>query len=159
MVVSLIYVYDLFVIGSSPSVTSLDKFGDHLHYQAFSASMHRNVQSHLKVFLQFCNNFHFHSFSLQPIVLSCYVAHLAQLGHWSGTIQNHISSLKQFQEYMVLLWAGNKLTLWGAKHFLGLQANRKQANRKQAIPPIILHSMTSHFDLHILLHTAMWALF
>lgn len=109
MVVSLIYVYDLFVIGSSPSVTSLDKFGDHLHYQAFSASMHRNVQSHLKVFLQFCNNFHFHSFSLQPIVLSCYVAHLAQLGHWSGTIQNHISSLKQFQEYMVLLWAGNKI--------------------------------------------------
>ena len=119
------------------------------------------MQSHLlNAYLSFCNYFTFRSFPLDAIVVSRYVAYLAYVGRRFSTIQNHISSLKHFhQGYGFHLgWEQHysfRLIIKGAKRYLGMQSNRKEA-----ITPLMLHRMAIFFDLRIpLLHAAMWDLF
>lgn len=117
------------------------------------------MKSHLASYLRFCDNFHFRSFPLDANIVSHYVAYLAYVGRQFGTIQNHISSLKHFHQLygFALGWEQNyvfKLIIRGAKRFLGMQLNRKQA-----ITPFMLHRMALFFDLSLPLHAAMWALF
>ena len=91
-------------------------------------------------------------------MVSRYVAYLAYVGRHFGTIQNHIYSLKHFHQFygFHLGWEQHysvRLIIKGAKRYLGMQSNRKQA-----ITPLMLHRMAFFFDLRIPLHAAMWAL-
>ena len=156
----MVYIYIFsFVVGLSSSVPALDEFCDDLRYMAFAESMHKNMQSHLRLFLQFCSCFKFSSFPLIAQVVSRYVAYLSHMGQRCGTIQNHLSSLKHFhQSYGFYLGSEHdyffKLTLWGAKRFLGVQTIRKLA-----ITPFMLYTMASYFDFNNSMQAAMWALF
>ena len=90
------------------------------------------MKSHLASYLRFCNNFHFRLFPLDANIVSRYVAYLAYVGRQFGTLQNHISSLQHFHQFygFALGWEQNyifKLIIRGAKRYLGMQLNRKQA--------------------------------
>ena len=63
---------------------------------AHAASTHSNMQSHLKLFTQFCNSLGHQPFPIQVTTILRYLAFLSALGRAFGTIQNHISSIKHF---------------------------------------------------------------
>ena len=103
------------------------------------------MQSYLNSFLNFCHTFNLRPFLPDSVVVARNVAYLAHAGHRFGTIQNHVSSVKHFHQLrgFPLGWDQDyvfKLTLKGAKRFLD-----GQANRKQAITPLMLHRLASLF--------------
>ena len=54
------------------------------------------MQSHLKLFTQFCNDLGHQPFPVQVTTILRYLAFLSASGRAFGTIQNHISSIKHF---------------------------------------------------------------
>ena len=117
------------------------------------------MQSHLKLFTQFCKDLGHQPFSVQVTTILRYLAFLSASGRAFGTIQNHISSIKHY--HLLLGFAPGwdsaylfQLALRGSKRLLGTAPFRKLP-----ITPKLLLSMARLFSLGIPLHGAMWALF
>jgi hypothetical protein len=146
-------------VGSSQGQQFLDGLIDTLMNLAYADSSHRNMQSHLKVFLHFCTMISLQPFPIQSRTALRYIAFLCATGRSFGTVQNHISSLKHFNQFFGFDpgWDQTysfKLTLRGCKRFLGLSPARKQP-----ITPRMLCRMALLFDKDRPLHAAMLALF
>ena len=117
------------------------------------------MQSHLKLFTQFCHDLGHQPFPVQVTTILRYLAFLSASGRAFGTIQNHISSIKHF--HLLLGFAPGwdsaylfQLALRGSKRLLGTAPLRKLP-----ITPNLLLSMARLFNLGNPLHAAMWALF
>ena len=117
------------------------------------------MQSHLKLFTQFCNDLGHQPFPVQVTTILRYLAFLSASGRAFGTIQNHISNIKHF--HLLLGFAPGwdsaylfQLALRGSKRLLGTAPFRKLP-----ITPKLLLSMARLFNLGNPLHAAMWALF
>ena len=82
------------------------------------------MQSHLKLFAQFCNDLGHQPFPVQVTTIVCYLAFLSASGWAFGTIQNHLSSIKHFHLLSGFApgWDSAylfQLALRGSKLFLG----------------------------------------
>lgn len=117
------------------------------------------MQSHLKLFTQFCHDLGHQPFPVQVTTILRYLAFLSASGRAFGTTHNHISSIKHF--HLLLGFAPGwdsaylfQLALRGSKRYLGTATFRKLP-----ITPKLLLSMVRLFNLGNPLHAAMWALF
>ena len=117
------------------------------------------MQSHLKLFTQFCHDLGHQPFPVQVTTILRYLAFLSASGRAFGIIQNHIYSIKHF--HLLLGFAPGwdsahlfQLALRGSKRLLGTAPLRKLP-----ITPNLLLSMARLFNLGNPLHAAMWALF
>jgi len=117
------------------------------------------MQSHLKLFTQFCHDLGHQPFPVQVTTMSRYLAFLCASGRAFGTIQNHISSIKHF--HLLLGFAPGwdsaylfQLALHASKRLLGAATVRKLP-----ITPKLLLAMARLFNLESPLHAAMWVLF
>ena len=117
------------------------------------------MQSHFRIFTQFCNNLGVRPFPVQPETILRYISFLSVTGRSYGTVQNHISTIKHyhclfgFQPGWENLYSF-QLALHGCKRFLGAAPARKLA-----ITPILLLRMVSMLDASQPLQAAMRALF
>ena len=116
------------------------------------------MQSHLKLFTQFCHDLGHQSFLVQVTTILRYLAFLSALGRAFGTIQNHISNIKHF--HLLLGFAPG----WDSAYLfqLALRGSKRFGTapfRKLPITPTLLLSMARLFNLGNPLHAAMWALF
>ena len=126
---------------------------------AHATSTQKNIVVHIGSYQTFCALTVLQSFPIRVKSISLYIACLVTRKRASGTILNHLSSLKRAHQIAgyELTWSSNyhyQLLLRGAKLFLG-----KAVTRKSAILPFILHAAFPHFNFSIVLHMAMWALF
>ena len=126
---------------------------------AHAASTHSNMQSHLKLFTQFCHSLGHQPFPVQVTTILRYLAFISASGRAFGTIQNHISSIKHFHLLSGFPpgWDSAylfQLALRGSKRLLGTAPSWKLP-----ITPKLLLSMARLFNLGNPLHAAMWALF
>ena len=117
------------------------------------------MQSHLKLFTQFCNDLGHQPFPVQVTTILRYLAFLSASGRAFGTTQNHISSIKHFHLLLGFVpgWDSGyffQLALRGCKRLLGTAPFRKLP-----ITLKLLLSMARLFNLGNSLHAAMWALF
>ena len=110
------------------------------------------MQSHLKLFTQFCHDLGHQPFPVQVTTILRYLAFLSASGRAFGTIQNHISSIKHF--HLLLGFAPGwdsaylfQLALRGSKRLLGMAPSWKLP-----ITPKLLLSMARLFNLGNPLH-------
>ncbi|CAH3145795.1 unnamed protein product, partial [Porites lobata] len=130
--------------GSLQGLQWLDSFSDRLIRLAHAASTHSNMQSHLKLFTQFCNDLGHQPFPVQVTTILRYLAFLSlQHFHLLLGFSPGWDSAYLFQ-----------LALRGSKRLL-----RTSPFRKLPITPKLLLSMARLFNLGNPLHAAMWALF
>ena len=126
---------------------------------AHATSTQKNIAVHIRSYQIFCEQRALQSFPISVKSISLYIAYLVMQKRASGTILNHLSSLKHAHQIAgyELTWSSNyhfQLLLRGTKRFLG-----QAVARKYAITPSILHAAFDHFNLSLPLHAAMWALF
>lgn len=117
------------------------------------------MQSHLRIFTEFCHHLGLRPFPVQAQTILCYIAFLSVTGRSYGTIQNHISSIKHFHRFFGFpSWWDNlysfQLVLRGFKCFLGAAPARKLP-----ITPLLILHMVSLFDISKPLQAAIRALF
>ena len=148
-----------FVSGSFISIPTLDAFAQRLLDLAFADSTHRNMKSHVSVYTKFCRSVSCSPFPIQTPFLMRYVAYLTLSGRAYGTIINHLSSLKHFNQLLGFgkVWDSYyrfQLVLRGAKRYLGVAPTRKHPST-----PELLLQVYPLFTLDTPLHAAMWALF
>ena len=160
-----VYIYShsafvsLYVLGSPGGLQLLDDFTTKIIRLAHAASTHKNMQSHFRIFTQFCSDLGFRPFPVQVHIILRYIAFLSVTGRSYGTIQNHLSSVRHFHRLFGFPpgWDNSypfQLALRGCKRFLGVSPARKHP-----ITPRLLLHMVSFFDTTNSLHAAMWALF
>ena len=154
-----IYIYFFFFLGSPQGLQFLDGFAHRLIRLAHADSTHKNMQSHLRVFTEFCHNLGLGSFPVQAQTVLRYIAFLSVTGRSYGTIQNHISSIKHFHRLFGFPpgWDNLysfQLALRGCKRFLGAAPARKLP-----ITPTLLLRMVSLFDISKPIQAAIRALF
>ena len=111
-------------LSSQQGLPFLDGFAHRLIRLAHSESTHKNMQSHLRVFTEFCHNLGLRPFPVQAQTILRYIAFLSDTGRPYGTVQNHISSIKHFHRLFGFLPVRDnsysfQLVLRGCKHFLG----------------------------------------
>jgi len=77
-IVSLVTSFPFFfsVVGSLQGLQWLDSFSDRLICLAHAASTHNNMQSHLKLFTQFCNDLGHQPFPVKVTTMLRYLAFL-----------------------------------------------------------------------------------
>ena len=147
-----------FFLGSTQSLQFLDIFSHRLIRLAHAASTHKNMQSHFRLFTQFCSNLCVRPLPVQPETILRYISFLSAMGRSYGTVQNHISTIKHYRFFGFPPGWENlysfQLALHGCKCFLGAAPARKLA-----ITPILLSRMVSLFDATQPLQAAMRALF
>ena len=117
------------------------------------------MKSHVSVYTKFCRSVSCPPFPIQIPFLIRYVAYLTLSGRTYGTIINHLSSLKHFNQLLGFgkVWDSHyrfQLVLRGAKRYLGVAPTRKHP-----ITPELLLQVYPLFTLDTPLHAAMWALF
>ena len=117
------------------------------------------MQSHLRVFTEFCHSLCLRPFPVHVQTILRYIAFLAASGRSYGTVQNHIASIKHFHRSFgfPLDWDRSysfQLALRGCKRFLG-----SAPARKSPITPTLLLQMVSLLDPGNPLQAAMRALF
>ena len=154
-----IYIYFFFFLGSPQGLQFLDGFAHRLIRLAHADSTHKNMQSHLRVFTEFCHNLGLGPFPVQAQTVLRYIAFLSVTGRSYGTIQNHISSIKHFHRLFGFPpgWDNLysfQLVLRGCKRFLGAAPARKLP-----ITPTLLLRMVSLFDISKPIQAAIRALF
>ena len=137
----------------------MDGFAHRLIRLAHADSTHNNMQSHLRVFTEFCHNLGLRPFPVQAQTILRYIAFLSVTGRSYGTIQNHISSIKHFHRLFGFPpgWDNSysfQLVLRGCKRFLGATPARKLP-----ITPTLLLRMVSLFDIGQPIQAAIRALF
>ena len=88
--------FSLLFLGSPQGLQFLDGFAHRLIRLAHANSTHKNMQSHFRVFTDFCHRLGSRPFPVQGSTILRYIAFLAVTGRSFGTVQNHISSLKHF---------------------------------------------------------------
>ena len=144
-----------FVLGSLKGLQWQDILSDRLIRLAHAASTHSNMQSHHKQFTPFCNDLGHQPFPIQVTTILQYLALLSASGRAFGTIQNHISSIKQF--HLLLGFAPGwdsaylfQLALGGSKRLLGTAPLWKFP-----ITSKLLLSIARLFNLGNPLHAAM----
>ena len=117
------------------------------------------MQSHFRIFTQFCSNLGVQPFPVQPETILRYISFLSVTGRSYGTVQNHISTINHYHRLFGFQpgWENLysfQLALRRCKRFLGAATARKLA-----ITPILLLHMVSMFDANQPLQAAMRALF
>ena len=117
------------------------------------------MQSHFRIFTQFCSDLGVRPLPVQPETILRYISFLSATGRSYGTVQNHISTIKHYHRLFGFPpgWENLysfQLALRGCKRFLGAAPARKLA-----ITPILLSRMVSLFDATQPLQAAMRALF
>ena len=140
-------------------IQALDSLGRDLITRAYADSTQRNLNSHIKSYITFCEAVSFAPFPVTVTLITSYIAYLVSLGRVYGTILNHLSSIKHMHKLLghELTWDTDycyKLLLRGAKRYLGTAVKRKAP-----ITPRLLLRMVHLFDFSNPLHVAMWALF
>ena len=137
----------------------MDGLASRLIGLAHATSTHNNMQSHFRVFTDFCHNLGLPSFPVHVQTILRYIAFLSATGRSYGTVQNHIASIKHFHRLFGFPpgWDHSysfQLALRGCKRFLG-----SAPGRKLPITPTLLLRMVSLLDPSNPLQAAMWALF
>ena len=137
----------------------MDGFASRLIRLAHATSTHNNMQSHLRVFTEFCHSLCLRPFPVHVQTILRYIAFLAASDRSYGTVQNHIASIKHFHRLFgfPLDWDHSysfQLALRGCKRFLG-----SAPARKSPITPTLLLRMVSLLDPGNPLQAAMRALF
>ena len=143
----------------SPDIPALDSLGRDLIERAYADSTRRNLNSHIKIYLTFCEAVSSAPFPVTVKLITRYIAYLVSLGRVYGTILNHLSSIKHMHKFLGhdLTWDSDyryKLLLRGVKRYLGTAVQRKAP-----ITPRLLLRIVHLFDFDKPLHVAMWALF
>ena len=143
----------------SPDIRALDSLGRDLIERAYADSTRRNLNSHIKIYLTFCEAVSFAPFPVTVQLITRYIAYLVSLGRVYGTILNHLSSIKHMHKFLGhdLTWDSDyryKLLLRGVKRYLGTAVQRKAP-----ITPRLLLRIVHLFAFDKPLHVAMWALF
>ena len=112
------------------------------------------MESHLKLFTQFCHDLGHQPFPIQVTTILRYLAFLSASGRAFSTIQNHISSIQHF--HLLLGFAPGwdsaylfQLALRGSKRLPGTAPFRKLP-----ITPKLLLSMARLFNLGNNFHVA-----
>lgn len=80
-------------LGSTQGLKFLDSFSHRLIRLAHAATTHKNMQSHFRIFTQFCNNLGVQPFPVPPETILRYISFLSVTGRSYGTVQNHISTI------------------------------------------------------------------
>ena len=115
---------------SFPDNSTLDSLGQRLINSAYAVSSQRNLNSHIKSYLSFCDAASVVPFPVTVTLVTRYVTYLVPLGCAYGTILNHLSSLKHMHKLLrhELTWDSNyryKLLLRRAKRHFGTAVKRK----------------------------------
>ena len=84
------------ILGSTKGLKFLDSFLHRLIRLAHAATTHKNMQSHFRIFTQFCSNLGVRPFPVQPETILRYLSFLSATGRSYGTVQNHISTIKHY---------------------------------------------------------------
>ena len=105
----------------SPDIQALDSLECDLIY---TDSTRRPLNSHIKIYLTFCEAVSSALFSVTVKLITRYIGYLVSLGHVYGTILNHLSSMKHMHKFLGhdLTWDSDyryKLLLRGVKRYLG----------------------------------------
>ena len=99
----------------------MDSLRGDLIDRAHADSTRRNVTSHIKIYLAFCEAVSSAPFPVAVTLITRYIAYLVSLGRVYGTILNHLSSIKHMHKLLGydLTWDSDyryKLLLRGVKH-------------------------------------------
>ena len=142
-----------------PDIQELDSLGRDLIERAYADSTRRNLNSHIKIYLTFCEAVSSAPFPVTVKLITRYIAYLVSLGRVYGTILNYLSSINHMHKLLGhdLTWDSDyryKLLLRGVKRYLGTAVQRKAP-----ITPRLLLRIVHLFDFDKPLHVAMWALF
>ena len=113
-----------------PDIQALDSLGRDLIERAYADSTRRNLNSHIKIYLTFCEAVSSAPFPVTVKLITRYIAYLMSLGRVYGTILNHLSSIKHMHKLLGhdLTWDSDyryKLLLRGVKRYLGTAVQRK----------------------------------
>ena len=84
----------------SPDIRALDSLGRVLIERAYADSTRRNLISHIKIYLTFCEAVSFAPFPVTVQLITRYIAYLVSLGRVYGTIQNHLSSIQHMHKFL-----------------------------------------------------------
>ena len=138
----------------SPNLEALDSLE-----RAYADSTLRNLNSHIKIYISFCEAVSAPPFPVTVTLITRYIAYLVSLGRVYGTILNHLSSIKHMHKLLGhnLIWDSDycyQLLLRGVKRYLGTVAKCKAP-----ITPRLLLRIAHFVDFDSPLHVAMWALF
>ena len=76
----------------SPDIRALDSLGRDLIERAYADSTRRNLNSHIKIYLTFCEAVSSAPFPVTVKLITRYIVYLVSLGRVYGTILNHLSS-------------------------------------------------------------------
>ena len=114
----------------SPDIQALDTVGRHLIDSAYAASSQMNLNSHIKIYITFCEAVSSVLFPVTIPLITQYVANLVSLCRAYGTILNHLSSIKHMHKLLghELTWDCDyryKLLLRGVKRHLGTAVARR----------------------------------
>ena len=71
----------------------MDGFAVKLIRLAHAPSTHNNMQSHLRVFVEFCHNLYLRPFPVHVQTILRYIAFLSATGRSYDTVQNHIATV------------------------------------------------------------------
>lgn len=112
-------------------------------------STQKNIAVHIRSYQIFCEQRALQSFPISVKSISLYIANLVMQKRASGTILNHLSSLKHAHQIAgyELPWSSNyhfQLLLRGTKCFLGQAVARKMLLRLLFCTPHLTISI-SHF--------------
>ena len=110
-----------------PDIQASDSLGRDLIKRAYADSTRRNLNSHIKIYLTFCEAVSSALFQVTVKLITRYIAYLVSLGHVYGTILYHLSSIKHMHKFLGhdLTWDSDKLLLRGVKRYLGTAVQRK----------------------------------
>lgn len=130
----------------SPDLRALDSLGRDLIERAYADSTRRNLNSHIRNYLTFCEAVSSALFPVTVTLITRYIAYLVSLGRVYGTILNRLSSIKHMHKFLGhdLTWDSDyryTLLLRGVKRYLG-----RAVQRKAPITPRLLLRMV-HFLL------------
>ena len=84
----------------SPDIRALDSLGRVLIERAYADSTRRNLISHIKIYLIFCEAVSFAPFPVTVQLITRYIAYLVSLGRDYGTILNHLSSIQHMHKFL-----------------------------------------------------------
>ena len=84
----------------SPDIRALDSLGCDVIERAYADSTRQNLNSHIKIYLTFCEAVSSTPFPMTVKLITRYIAYLVSLGRVYGTILNHLSSIEHMHKFL-----------------------------------------------------------
>ena len=95
----------------SPDIRALDSLGCDVIERAYADSTRQNLNSHIKIYLTFCEAVSSTPFPMTVKLITRYIAYLVSLGRVYGTILNHLSSIKHMHKFLGQRYVDDTFTI------------------------------------------------